>query len=100
MWNIQNDAKYYKYAKESELHHGRIAMILPFINTITYPYLLCEILRLYCIEKPFMIKESHDLGNYFGLNMNNKNVILKTEMYVARAACLYILYEYLKTITL
>jgi hypothetical protein len=97
MWNIKPEAKYYKYAKESELHHGRIAMIA-IIHLNINTFLLFEIARLYCIEKPFIIKESHYLGNYFGLNMNNKNVLVKTEIYIARVACVYILYEYLKTL--
>jgi hypothetical protein len=97
MWHIQNDAKYYKYAKESELHHGRIAMICSIGIFEIYPIILFEIGRLCCIEKPFIIKETHLLGNYFGLNLNNKNVIIKTEICIARLACLYIMYDYLKT---
>jgi len=97
MWYIKPEAKYYKYAKESELHHGRVAMII-IMNVNIFPYMLFELTRLCCIERPFIIKETHELGNYFGLNMNNKNVFIKTEMYIARLACLYILYEYLKTI--
>jgi len=96
MWNIKPDAKYYKYAKESELHHGRVA-ILSMLHLTTYPFMLFEISRLLCIEKPFIIKESHDLGNYFGLKTNNKYVFIKIEMYIARLACIYILYDYLKT---
>jgi len=102
MWAIKPEAKYYKYVKESELHHGRIALLIPFIDICSMfqmtPIILFELRRLYCIEKPFIIKESHDLGNYFGLNMNNKYLLIKTEMWFARIACLYIFYEYLKTI--
>jgi hypothetical protein len=96
MWNIKPEAKYYKYAKESELHHGRVAM-LAMMNLNMNPLLLFELARLCCIEKPFIIKENHYLGNYFGLNMNNKYVVIKIEICIARLACLYILYDYLKT---
>ena len=96
MWNIKPEAKYYKYAKESELHHGRVAMIV-MMNLNINPFLLFEITRLYCMEEPCIMKETHELGNYFGLNMNNKYVLIKIEMCIARLACLYILYEYLKT---
>ena len=96
MWTIKPEAKYYKYAKESELHHGRVAM-LSLLNLSIPPFLFFEFTRLSCIEQPFIIKETHELGNYFGLNMNNKYLIIKIEMYIARLACLYILYEYIKT---
>ena len=97
MWNIKPEAKYYKYAKESELQHGRVAMLV-ILHLSMNPLIFFEFTRLCCIERPFIIKETHQLCNYFGFNLNNKYLVIKTEMYIARLACLYILYEYIKTI--
>jgi len=105
-------AKYYKYAKESELHHGRISILIQphlqlqlqnsindlQINNLLHNGLLqfiiiYEIMRLFYLEQPFMMKESHNLGNYLGLNMNNKNVIIKTEIFFSRISFMYLLYS-------
>ena len=111
-WMITPAAKYYKYAKESELHHGRISILIQphlqlqlqnsindlQINNLLHNGLLqfiiiYEIMRLFYLEQPFMMKESHNLGNYLGLNMNNKNVIIKTEIFFSRISFMYLLYS-------
>ena len=111
-WMITPAAKYYKYAKESELHHGRIALLIEsqlqtqlnlqthlqlnlhnsinnLHNGLFHFIIIYEIMRLFYLEQPFMMKESHYLGNYLGLNMNNKNVIIKTEIFFSRIAIIF-----------
>jgi hypothetical protein len=118
-WMITPAAKYYKYAKESELHHGRIALLIEsqlqtqlnlqthlqlnlhnsinnlhnsinnLHNGLFHFIIIYEIMRLFYLEQPFMMKESHYLGNYLRLNMNNKNVIIKTEIFFSRIAIIY-----------
>ena len=123
-WVITPSAKYYKYAKESELHHGRLAILLiqPHLQIhnsihnsihkfhdcinlqdnfnfiqfiIIFEIIIFEIIRLFYLEQPFMMKESHNLGNYLGLNMNNKNVILKTEIFISRIAFIFSFFTFI-----
>ena len=90
-WAITPSAKLYKYAKEAELHHGRMAIIYHINPHFINPQIiiLFEIMRLFYLESPFIMKESHVLGNYLGQNMNNKNVLVKTEIFIARIAFIY-----------
>ena len=119
-WMITPAAKYYKYAKESELHHGRIALLIEsqlqlqtqlnlqthlqsqlnlhnsinnLHNGLFHFIIIYEIMRLFYLEQPFMMKESHYLGNYLGLNMNNKNVIIQTEIFFSRIAIIFICFS-------